>query len=82
MKIKCDICTAVAHGTVIELTGKGWVRAVIINPLHYTITRCPDHADTMNDAIVKVLDGRKGEFVENKRIGTIENGVKGDFEWG
>lgn len=81
MKIKCDICPAVSHGTMIELTDQGWVRAVIIQPIHYTLTRCPEHAGTINDAIVKVLDGRNAEFMENKRIGTIKNGVQGDFEW-
>jgi hypothetical protein len=81
MRVKCDLCPAVAHGTIVELIKKGWARVVIINPVHHTLTRCPEHQDTMNDAIVSVLDGRKGEILEENRIGTVREGKSSDYEW-
>ena len=81
MKIKCDLCAATALGSVEKLTDEGWVRSVIINPVRKTLTRCPIHKDTMNGAIMDLLNGETGEILEKNRIGTFEGGKIGDFKW-
>ena len=81
MKVKCDLCPAVAYGPVNKLIDEGWVRSVIINPVRKTLTRCPIHKDTMNGAIMDLLNGETGEILEKNRIGTFKDGKSGDYEW-
>ena len=81
MKVKCDLCPAIEYGSVEKLTEKGWVRSVIVSPVSRTFTRCPEHKDTINSAIVAVLNGEPGEILEKNRIGTFEGGKIGDFKW-
>ena len=81
MKVKCDLCAAIAYGSVDKLIDEGWVRSVIINPVRKTFTRCPVHRGTINSAIMDSLDGEPGEVLENNRIGTFKDGKSGDYEW-
>lgn len=81
MKAKCDLCPTIEYGSVDKLTEKGWVRSVIISPVRRTFTRCPKHRDTINSAIMNLLNGGSGEILEKSRIGTFEGGKIGDFKW-
>lgn len=81
MKVKCDLCPTIEYGSVDKLIEKGWVRSVIISPVRRTLTRCPEHKDTMNQAIIDLLNGEPGEILEKNRIGTFDGGKIGDFKW-
>ena len=81
MKVKCDLCPTIEYGSVDKLTEKGWVRSAIISPVRRTFTRCPKHRDTINSAIIDLLNGGSGEILEKSRIGTFKGGKIGDFKW-
>ena len=81
MKVKCDDCGAVAYNSQEQLIELGGVRSVLISPVRITLTKCPAHRHTMEDAIIEALDGRQGEVLEKNRIGTVEGGKCGDYKF-
>ena len=59
MKIKCDICENHAVGSQSELMEQGWIRSIFYTPVRKTLTRCPEHSDTMSSAIIELLNKYK-----------------------